>query len=107
MEKKLTNSGPLREPADKHSIYTIKTWRHGRSRGRPPVPVCIGSRKVSRMARMEDTKPSGQTNRGRWAAHPATVRSSEPNATAVAWRGHPWASSVTTRRTVSAEVRRR
>jgi len=22
MEKKLTNSGPLREPADKHSIYT-------------------------------------------------------------------------------------
>jgi hypothetical protein len=24
MEKKLTNSGPLREPADKHSIYTIK-----------------------------------------------------------------------------------
>jgi hypothetical protein len=26
--------------------------------------VCTGSRKVSRMARMEDTKPSGQTNRG-------------------------------------------
>ena len=25
MEKKLTNSGPLREPADKHSIYTLKT----------------------------------------------------------------------------------
>jgi hypothetical protein len=24
MEKKLTNSGPLREPADKHSIYTLK-----------------------------------------------------------------------------------
>jgi hypothetical protein len=24
MEKKLTNSGPLREPADKHSIYAIK-----------------------------------------------------------------------------------
>jgi hypothetical protein len=24
MEKKLTNSGPLREPADKHSIFTIK-----------------------------------------------------------------------------------
>src|SRR6266702_5925562 len=24
MEKKLTNSGPLREPADKHSIYTAK-----------------------------------------------------------------------------------
>ena len=23
MEKKLTNSGPLREPADKHSIYTL------------------------------------------------------------------------------------
>jgi len=23
MEKKLTNSGPLREPADKHSIYTM------------------------------------------------------------------------------------
>jgi hypothetical protein len=24
MEQKLTNSGPLREPADKHSIYAIK-----------------------------------------------------------------------------------
>jgi hypothetical protein len=24
MEKKRTNSGPLRKPADKHSIYTIK-----------------------------------------------------------------------------------
>jgi hypothetical protein len=24
MEKKLTNSGPLKEPADKHSIYTSK-----------------------------------------------------------------------------------
>jgi hypothetical protein len=23
MEKKLTNSGPLMEPADKHSIYTM------------------------------------------------------------------------------------
>jgi hypothetical protein len=23
MEKKLTNSDPLREPADKHSIYTM------------------------------------------------------------------------------------
>src|SRR6266567_4176537 len=160
-----------------------KTLRHGRSRGRPPVPVCTGSRKVSRTARMSDTKPSVQTNRGRWAAqrltrsisrrindmsrcsltsppshkrvqtiiakaiqtippcfltrissactcprsrgcstrcsctacpwappratHPATVRSSEPNATTSAWRGHPWASSVTTRLTVSAEVRRR
>jgi hypothetical protein len=44
MEKKLTNSGPLRKPADKHSIYAIKIeikysntllvlvrplWRHG------------------------------------------------------------------------------
>ena len=27
MEKKRTNSGPLREPADKHSIYTIKQLR--------------------------------------------------------------------------------
>jgi hypothetical protein len=24
MEKKRTNSGPLREPVDKHSIYTLK-----------------------------------------------------------------------------------
>jgi len=24
MEKKLTNSSPLRKPADKHSIYAIK-----------------------------------------------------------------------------------
>ena len=28
MEKKLTNSSPLREPADKHSIYTIKIGMH-------------------------------------------------------------------------------
>src|SRR6266851_325687 len=27
MDKKLTNSGPLRKPADKHSIYTIKKSR--------------------------------------------------------------------------------
>ena len=27
VEKKLTNSGPLRESADKHSIYTIKNRR--------------------------------------------------------------------------------
>jgi hypothetical protein len=27
MEHKLTNSGPLRESADKHSIYTIKRWQ--------------------------------------------------------------------------------
>src|SRR5438128_3135766 len=45
--------------------WAIKTWRHGRSRGRPPCPVCTGSRKVSRMARMYDTKPSVQTNKGR------------------------------------------
>jgi len=32
--------------------WAIKTWRHGRSRGRPPCPVGAGSRKVSRMARM-------------------------------------------------------
>jgi hypothetical protein len=27
MEKKLTNSGPLRESVDKHSIYTIKLMK--------------------------------------------------------------------------------
>jgi len=32
MEKKLTNSGPLREPADKHSIYTLKLTPCGRTR---------------------------------------------------------------------------
>src|SRR4029434_2467411 len=37
-------------------------------RGRPPCPVCTGSRKVSRMARIYDTKPSVQTNKGRRAA---------------------------------------
>jgi len=26
MEKKLTNSDPLREPADKHSIYKCPRW---------------------------------------------------------------------------------
>jgi hypothetical protein len=35
--------------------------RQGRSRGRPPFPVCTGSRKVSRMARMEEHNPSVQT----------------------------------------------
>ncbi len=29
MEKKLTNSGPLREPADKHSIYTLLLGEQG------------------------------------------------------------------------------
>jgi len=33
MEKKLTNSGPLREPADKHSIYTMH--RNARDAERP------------------------------------------------------------------------
>ena len=28
MEKKLTNSGPLRESADKHSIYTVQLLWH-------------------------------------------------------------------------------
>ena len=32
MEKKLTNSGPLREPADKHSIYTIEIVAGAKSR---------------------------------------------------------------------------
>ena len=31
MEKKLTNSGPLREPADKHSIYTMNKAPCGRT----------------------------------------------------------------------------
>src|SRR5262252_8790422 len=35
------------------------------------------------------------------------VRSSNPNAATIACTGHPWASNVTTRRTVSAAVRRR
>jgi len=30
MEKKLTNSGPLRESADKHSIYTIQQYACGK-----------------------------------------------------------------------------
>jgi hypothetical protein len=30
MEKKRTNSGPLREPADKHSIYAMDKMRHDR-----------------------------------------------------------------------------
>jgi hypothetical protein len=41
-------------------------------RGRPPLPVCTGSRKVSRIARMWDDKPSVQTNRGRRAAQRLT-----------------------------------
>ena len=41
------------------------------------------------------------------APHAATVRSSKPKATTIACSGQPWASNVTTRVTVSAEVRRR
>src|SRR5215813_7771287 len=37
----------------------------------------------------------------------AIVRSSHPNAATIACTGHPWASNVTTRLTVSAAVRRR
>src|SRR5207237_9083128 len=37
MEKKLTNSGPLREPADKHSIYRRK--RDGRPWQKPLIQV--------------------------------------------------------------------
>ena len=29
MEKKLTNNGPLKESADKHSIYTLQLWVDG------------------------------------------------------------------------------
>jgi hypothetical protein len=147
------------------------------------VPVFTGSRKVSRIARMEEDQPSGQhtsargaaprrprsisrrlsvlsrgsltspashrrvvtimasaihtmapcvltrlasacpcprsrgcSTRDSWTAwpgrparahHVATVRSSQPNATTMAWSGPPWARSVTTRVTVSAEIRRR
>jgi hypothetical protein len=39
--------------------------------------------------------------------HAVTVSSSHPKATTMACSGHPWASRVTTRLTVSAEVRRR
>jgi len=28
MEKKLTNSGPLMEPADKHSIYALNLYEY-------------------------------------------------------------------------------
>src|SRR6266478_9257546 len=37
MEKKLTNSGPLREPADKHSIYTPENLLLAR----PSLPAVI------------------------------------------------------------------
>src|SRR5262249_61255536 len=41
------------------------------------------------------------------AHHAARVRSSNLNAATIACTGHPWASTGTTRRTVSAAVRRR
>jgi len=44
MEKKLTNSGPLREPADKHSIYTIKITLMGLPRLRSPVGIDAAAR---------------------------------------------------------------
>src|SRR5207302_5327677 len=40
------SDGDFRERENAFS-YTLKIWRHGRSRGRPPSPVCTGSRKVS------------------------------------------------------------
>ena len=57
--------------------YRLTTWamqigRHGRNRGRPPVPVYTGSRRVARMARMENTKPSVPNNSGRCAAQRRT-----------------------------------
>ena len=71
MEKKLTNHGPLREPANKHSIYTPdpaqygnalkraveipilsddRVWRHGRHIGGmfPSTAVYLGLCPVSR-----------------------------------------------------------
>jgi hypothetical protein len=39
--------------------------------------------------------------------HGVAVRSSKPKAATMAWRGQPWASSVTTSVTVAAGVRRR
>jgi hypothetical protein len=51
----------------------LKTWCHGRRRGRPPCPVGPGARQVSRMARIEDTKPSGQTNSAGRAAPARSV----------------------------------
>ena len=58
----------------------------------------------------------GRSTRGAWTAwpcrparapHAATVRSSNPQATTIACSGQPCARRVTTRVTVSAEVRRR
>src|SRR5712691_7756540 len=40
MEKKLTNSGPFREPADKHSIYAMYTARTRRPPARRRPPGC-------------------------------------------------------------------
>jgi len=58
MEKKLTNSGPLREPADKHSIYPSPIFiRNVPTRGKAMWSSCprpIMSR------RME--APSGAAN---------------------------------------------
>ena len=34
MEKKLTNSGPLKEPADKHSIYGMNAFGSGTNIGK-------------------------------------------------------------------------
>src|SRR5215831_21424249 len=39
MEKKLTNSGPLREPADKHSICTMNKRRALRQTSSKPRPI--------------------------------------------------------------------
>jgi hypothetical protein len=66
---------PTRRRSERLTPWASKTWRHRRRRGRPPGPVCPGSRKVSRMARMEDTTPSVQPKRGRRAA-PRLTRAS-------------------------------
>src|SRR5437764_2143887 len=172
-----------RRRSSRLTTWALRTLRQGRSRGRPPVPVRMGSRQVARIARMDVRNPSVQHNSGRgaaqrrtrsisrrirgrsrcsltsppshrrvctiramaiqtippcfwtrsssactcprsrggstrdsctaWPCRPervhqsALVRSSKPNAATSACTGHPWASNVTTRRTVSAAVRRR
>lgn len=66
------STSTTRRGAERLTTWATQTLRQGRSRGRPAPPVRCGSRKVSRIARREATKPSVQNNKGRWAAQRRT-----------------------------------
>src|SRR5437016_1563325 len=77
------------------------------------IPPCFLTRSSSACTCPRSRGCSTRYSCTAWPCRPervhqsAIVRSSNPNAATIACTGHPWASNVTTRLTVSAAVRRR